>query len=241
MENDMRAMSILVYVTVLAMATPLALAQANDPRIDALHADIAAGKHDEIVGSYQVGFTVLSVTREGKQIFAQAGENAPFMELHPQPKGGYTVMDGRAQVTFSKDAAGRVTALRLKQGSAEQVAQRISEQQAAQIKADIAKRVAENKPAPGVEGMLRKHIEALRAGNPLYDMMSPDLAAAIKAQAQMSQARLAEVGAIQSIEFTGVTANGLDTFLVKYEKGASRYVIGLGGDGKVASMAVRLE
>jgi len=237
----MRAISILACVTVLAMAAPFALGQTKDPKIDALHADIAAGKHDEVVGSYQAGFNVLSVTREGKQIFAQAGENAPFMELHPQPEGGYTAMDGRVQVTFAKDASGRVTGLRLKQGSAEQVAQRITEQQAAQIKADTAKRVAENKPTPGIEEILRKHIEALRAGKPLYDMMAPGLAAAVKAQAQMSQARLAEVGAIQAIEFTGVAPNGLDTFLVKYEKGASRYVIGLDGDGKVASMAVRVE
>jgi hypothetical protein len=237
----MRAISILAAVTVLAMAAPVAIGQPKDPQIDALHADIAAGKHDEVVGFYQAGANVLSITREGKQIFAQAGEGSPFMELHPQPEGGYTAMDGRAQVTFSKDAAGRVTALRLKQGSAEQVARRITEQQAAQIKADTAKRIADNKPTPGVEEILRKHIEAMRAGKPLYELMTSDLAAVVKAQARMSQARLAEVGAIQTIEFTGVAPNGLDTFLVKYEKGASRYLIGLDGDGKIASMAVRAE
>jgi hypothetical protein len=148
-------------------------------------------------------------------------------------------MNGRAQVTFAKDANGKVTALTLRQGANEQTAPRITDAEVAKIKADLAKRIADNQPTPGAEAMLRKFIEAMRAGTPIYDQMSAPLVTAVKQQAAASTARLAQVGAIKAIEFRGVAPNGLDNFHVQYENGSSEYIIGLMPDGKIGSLGAR--
>ena len=236
----MRLSSILVLLAALAAIPQPTLSQTPDPQLAALQADIAAGKHDEVVGNYQSGaWTVISVTREGKQIFAQIGENSPFMELTPLAGGGYTAANGRAQVTFSKDGAGKVTSLVLKQGNNEQTASRLTDAQAATLKADLAKRIEANQPAAGTEALLRKHIEAMRVGKPIYDAMTQAVAAAVKPQEEYGKTRLAQVGAIRTIEFRGVAPNGLDTFHVQFENGSSEYLIGLTTDGKISSLGVR--
>lgn len=228
------------FAAVALFAISGAFAQTVSPETQALEADIAAGKHDSLVGHYQSGSSsILSVTREGKQIFAQMGPDAPYLELTPTANGGFTAMNGRAQVTFAKDAAGKVTALTLRQGTNELTAPRVTDAEVAKIKADLAKRIADNQPAPGAEAMLRKFIEAMRAGTPIYDQMSPPLVTAVKPQAAASTARLAQVGAIKAIEFRGVAPNGLDNFHVQYENGSSDYVIGLMPDGKIGSLGVR--
>lgn len=228
------------FAAVALLAVSGAVAQTTSPETQALQADIAAGKHDNIVGHYQVGAAqIISITREGKQVFAQTGADAPFMELTPVAGGGFTAANGRAQVTFAKDAAGKVTALTLRQGANEQTSPRITDAQAAKVRADLAKRIADNKPAPGTEAILRKHIEGMRAGTPIYDQMVPALVAAVKPQQEASKVRLAQVGAIKAIEFSGVAPNGLDTFHVQYENGSSDYMIGLTTDGKIGSLNVR--
>jgi hypothetical protein len=235
----MRTMSMLACVAILAAVAPSALSQVKDLETEALRTEIAAGKHDDLVGYYHAGTTVISVTREGKQIFAQAGESGAFMELQPKAGGGFTAMEGRAQVTFSKDAAGKVSSFTLRQGTSEQVGRRITAEQAAKIKADLAERIARNQPVAGSEEMLRKHIEGMREGKPVYELMTPSLIAVIKPQAQLGKMRLAQVGAIQKIAFTGVAPNGLDTFRVEYENGSSNYLIGLTSDGKIAALGVQ--
>jgi hypothetical protein len=161
------------------------------------------------------------------------------MEISPKSGGGFTAMDGRIQVSFSRDAAGQVASVTLRQGANEQVARKLTEEQARKLKADLAKRIAENQPAPGTEAMLRKHIEGMRAGKPIYDLMTAPLVAAIKPQEEFGRTRLAQVGAIRSIEFRGVTPNGLDSFHVQYENGSSNYTIGLTAEGKIASLGVQ--
>jgi hypothetical protein len=235
----MRVIPVLLAFATLATALP-SMSQSADPQLTALQADIAAGKHDDIVGNYQSGaWTIISVTREGKQIFAQVGENSPFMELTPVAGGGYTAANGRAQVTFPKDGAGKVTSLILKQGANEQTALRVTEALAATLRADLAKRIAANQPASGTEEILRKHIEGMRAGKPIYDSMTQAVAAAVKPQEEYGKTRLATVGAIRKIEFRGVAPNGLDMFHVQFENGDSEYLIGLTPDGKISSLAVR--
>jgi hypothetical protein len=236
----MRASSILLFLAAFATVPHPTFGQTPDPQMAALQAEIATGKHDDITGHYQSGaWTIISVTREGKQLFAQVGENSPFMELTPVSGGGYTTANGRAQVTFPKDGAGKVTSLILKQGNNEQTALRLTDVQATTLKDALAKRIAANQPAPGVEEILRKHIEGMRVGKPIYDSMTQAVAAAVKPQEEYGKTRLAQVGAIRKIEFRGVAPNGLDTFHVQFENGDSEYLIGLNTDGKISSLGVR--
>jgi hypothetical protein len=93
--------------------------------------------------------------------------------------------------------------------------------------------------APGSEAALRTIIEGLRQGKPNYDQMSERLAAATRQQLTQLQPMVAGLGALQSIEFTGVGPGGADIYRAKFEKGALEYRIWMGADGKIESANVR--
>jgi hypothetical protein len=88
------------------------------------------------------------------------------------------------------------------------------------------------------EVMLRKHIEAMRAGKPIYEQMTPTVAAAVKPYEESGKTRLVTLGAIRNIEFRG-TSSGVDTYYVQYENGGSEYLIALTDDRKIRALVVR--
>jgi hypothetical protein len=87
--------------------------------------------------------------------------------------------------------------------------------------------------------MLRKHIEGMRIGKPIYDHMTPQVAAAVKPYEEVGKTRVVQLGAIRNIEFRGNTPSGADTYYVQYENGASDYEIALSAEGKIRALVVR--
>jgi hypothetical protein len=102
-----------------------------------------------------------------------------------------------------------------------------------------AERTGESQPTRETEIMLRKHIDAMRIGKPIYQMMTPELVAAVKPYEEIGKKRFAQLGAIRSIEFRGTTSSGVDTYYVQYENGASDYFIALTTEGKIGALVVR--
>lgn len=88
------------------------------------------------------------------------------------------------------------------------------------------------------EVLLRQHIEGMRAGKPIYELMNPTIVAAVKPYEEIGRRRFAQLGAIRSIEFRGQHASGADVYLVQYENGASEYLIALNSDGKISALYV---
>jgi hypothetical protein len=98
---------------------------------------------------------------------------------------------------------------------------------------------AEKQPARETEVMLRKHIEGMRIGKPVYDLMTPTIAAAVQPYEAIGKTRFAQLGAIRSVEFRGMTSEGADTYFVQYENGATDYLIALTDDGKIRALVLR--
>ena len=91
------------------------------------------------------------------------------------------------------------------------------------------------------ELMLRKHIDGMRSGKPIYEMMTPVLISAVKPYEVSGKARLEQLGAIRNIEFRGTSSSGIDSYYVQYEHGASDYLISLTTEGKISALVVRPE
>ena len=231
---------VLAFVLTGLPLTYVLSAEPANPATEELRTAISAGKYDDLAGPYQMGlYQIVTVSREGKQMFAQVGADGQFLDMVPLSADLFSVLDGRGKVTFARDSTGKVTGFNLRQGPNDTPAPRITAEQAAALKTALAQRVAEQKPAPGTEAALRQHIEAIGAGKPLYDMMVPTLAAAVKTQLPVVQGRMTQLGAIRTIAFKAVTQNGLDNFVVTYENGPAEYIIGLLPDGKAASLVMR--
>jgi hypothetical protein len=197
-------------------------------------------KYDAYLGDYQLGpYMVVSVTREGNQMFAQAGDQ-PFMELAPESDVKFVVKNiSGIGMSFVKDATGSVTGAIIQQGANNSPAPRITSAEAQNIRDALSKRLDEQRPFPGSEAALKRHLEGIRIGKPIYDEMTPALAAVVRPVAPQGQALLQQLGAVQSITFKSVVPNGADLYEVVYENGATQYGIGMAPDGKINMLNYR--
>ena len=76
---------------------------------DIAEAKVDPAVYDSLVGKYRYGNdAVLTVTREGNHLFAQL-TGQPKSEMFPKSETEYFWKAMDAQVTFVKDAAGKVT------------------------------------------------------------------------------------------------------------------------------------
>jgi len=95
------------------------------------------------------------------------------------------------------------------------------------------------KQAMKTEAPLRKLITGLATGKPDYDAMSPGLADATRAQLAAIQPKLVELGALKSVQYTETGPQGMDIYLVTFEKGALQFRIALDAEGKIAGAFFR--
>jgi len=88
-------------------------------------------------------------------------------------------------------------------------------------------------PKPGTEAAVRKLVVGLISGEPDYHAMTPDMARLTRQQLGNLHRDLGKLGALQSVEFSGVGRSGRDTYVLHHEQGVSRWAIGLDEKGKI--------
>ncbi|MGH9435444.1 MAG: MerR family transcriptional regulator [Terriglobia bacterium] len=111
--------------------------------------------------------------------------------------------------------------------------ERTDAETASVIKQTIADRIKDHIPMPGSEEALRQMLDAGKAGNPNYDVMSPEFAQIARAQLPYWQIIGQYFGAIVSIEFLRVSNQGWDIYQVQHKNDVHRYRIAMGDDCKV--------
>jgi Glyoxalase superfamily protein len=109
-------------------------------------------------------------------------------------------------------------------------------------------------PSPGTEAWLRRYIDAMQRGQPNYDEMTPELAAANRAQLLRSGRLMQSLGALQWLTFRAkdpsrteragqlsLTTHSVDIFDAAFEKRRAEFIIGpLTAEGKVAFLSWRV-
>lgn len=194
---------------------------------------------DRYVGSYQLApGAVLTVTRNQRQLTAQL-TGQPSVEIYPKSETSFFLKVVEASIDFVPNGQGPATALVLHQNGQNINAPRIDAATAQQANAKVAERVQSQKAAPGSEAALRKLVDGIQKGMPDYAAMSAELAQATRQQLSGLQSGLSALGAVQSVEFLGVGAQGADQYRVRHEKGAMLWFIALAADGKIAGAVVR--
>ena len=93
-------------------------------------------------------------------------------------------------------------------------------------------------PMPGSEEALRQYIGAMARGEPDYDHMTPEVAAASREQLALNHAILAKLGALRAMSFRGVTPLDNDIYMVYFAGGSAEWRIGLTKDGKIGRLAL---
>ena len=194
---------------------------------------------DRYVGHYSfLGTTIMTVSRDGDRFLTQL-TGQPQVPIFAKSEREFFAKAVDAQFTLVTDDRGEATQLVLHQNGQDITAPRMSEA-AAQAQADaLATRVRDQKPLPGSDAALRRHIEALLHDQPNYDDMVPAAAAGIRPQWSAAKQQFAQVGQLQSITFKGVGPAGADIYEARFEKRTFEWRIGLSAEGKVGFLNFR--
>jgi beta-lactamase regulating signal transducer with metallopeptidase domain len=194
---------------------------------------------DKYAGYYRMApGLIFHISRSGGHYFEGVIGQAPD-EMYASSESEFFLkgLSLPAQFSFTTDAHGQATEMVLHQSGMEQHAQRIDAAVAEKAQADLARRIAGNKPSPGTEAALRHDIDGLTRGAPDYDKMVPVLAAGTRQMLPDIQAKLVKWGPLQAVAFTGVNADGMDVYTVTFQNARSEWEIApLTDDGRIAGI-----
>jgi len=124
-----------------------------------------------------------------------------------------------AQISFITDPQGNATELVLHQNAREQHAPRVDGTVAKAFEVALQKHIAEGKPDPEREALVRRDIAAQQKGEPDLEIMSPSLIAAAKQQWPQIQQWNRRVGKFENLAFLHVSQQGWDIYDATYEHG----------------------
>lgn len=193
---------------------------------------------DNYVGFYQLNNNaVFTVTRDENHLAARlTGERAtPY---YAQSKTEYFAKAVDAQITFVLGAKGKAKTLILHQGSVSIPTERIDPATAEEIERKTTEKIKSQTATSGTEEALRRLVDGLISGKPNYDEMSTHLAEATRHQLPNLHSGFAELGAVQSVKFLGVGAQGSDAYTVWHDNGASHWQIALDSKGLISTALV---
>jgi len=132
--------------------------------------------------------------------------------------------------------AGPATAfVRRRDGAADEMMPRTTQAAAGKFQNALLNRIGRGAPDPKTQAAVTHAVTALLAGKPDYSQMEPELARRVRAE-QSFLPQLQSLGPIQSLAFSGVGPTGNDVYIARHADGASRWAIGLGGDGKIRTL-----
>jgi hypothetical protein len=93
-------------------------------------------------------------------------------------------------------------------------------------------------PISGSDKVLQQYIASIRRGDPDYDHMTPEAAAATRQRWVRQRAILANLGALRAMSFRGVTPVGSDIYQVQFANGSAEWQIGLDAEGRIGDIAI---
>lgn len=189
---------------------------------------------DRFVGHYfrNCALGVSTITRKDTRLILQP-IGQPALELEQTGEADFALSMFDLVLRFEQIEEGAAKLLVIWHRGAAVRLKRTDAETAAAIKQTIADRIKDQFPTPGSQEALRQMLDAGRAGNPNYDLMSPDFAQVARAQLPYWRIVGQYLGAIVSIEFLRISNQGWDIYQVQHENDVHRYRIVLGDDGKV--------
>jgi serine-type D-Ala-D-Ala carboxypeptidase/endopeptidase len=204
-------------------------------------AKVSPGALDRYVGFYELApNAIFTISREGDQLFAQL-TGQPRVAIYPRSPGEFFLKVVAAQLSFETDKHGRVRALTLHQNGFDHAAPRISRAAARQAQHAFEQHLRSNAPSPGTKASLLRYIDSLERGQPNYQEMTPEMATLVRKQLPLIEGIIRKMGALQSLQFKGVNAAGMDTYDATFAHGRLEWAIGpLTVDGKVAERGFRI-
>jgi beta-lactamase regulating signal transducer with metallopeptidase domain len=226
-HRDTQSILVVDHVTLPKSVVPAPTAVPMDP-----------AAFDAYAGHYLFAGALVHVYRDGRRYFSQPPWKAP-VEIFPEANGGFFAKAVDVQITFEKDAQGKVTRLVLHQAGQDFPMPRVDEATAKQMQDALSAKMQQKTATPGSEDALRRDVAELAVGKPDYERMSPELAAVTKDMLAGYQRQFQALGTLNALKFMGVDPKGWDVYEADFEHGKVEGHISMMPDGKIAGEVLR--
>jgi hypothetical protein len=215
------------------------------PPVTNIEAGVAAARFDRYVGRFALAPSVLAVTREGEQLFAQlTGE--PKLRLVPLSGHEFVDERGDSRLAFVIADGQPAAAVMLRAGNLAKRGARIDAGKAGEMEAAFRQRIAalaqrfkDQTPNPVAKAVVLEMIDGLRRDPPSFDRMNPQLADRMRRQLLQLRPALDALGSPEQAFFRGVAPYGHDIYAVKFTRGAVEARLDLAADGTIVDANVR--
>ncbi|PCE26941.1 hypothetical protein BWP39_09130 [Paraburkholderia acidicola] len=226
-------------ITLVTLAAQVSPPIMNDASNEHTQVPISAEILDRYVGTYKASDTsVMKVRREGDHLETQRTGQV-WIEKFPTSDTEFFAKTVKVIQRFVVDNQGHVTATIVHQNGREQTLPRIPTAEGEKIEATLAAKVKSQIATSGTEAALRRNIEGLQSGNPIYSEMSPELQQATREQLPDLKEGLNELGPVQGVKFVGVGNQGWDIYQVTHESGSSTWRIHLAPNSIIDGLLVQ--
>ena len=202
-------------------------------------AKIDAAAMDRLVGAYALGDReTLLVRKSDGRLVSDVPGRAP-LALTPASDRELFARDADVLISFAIDGAGVVASASYREEGRERAAAPLPAALAGPLLAAAertAERVRTQTPASGSRDEARHLLADLASGKPDYDRMSPQVATQVRDQLVWMQPWIAGLGALGSLSFHAVNAQGDDQWDVDFEKDTIRLQIHIEEDGRLTGI-----
>jgi len=159
------------------------------------------------------------------------------MEMFPESETKFFMTHTNAQLSFNLNAQGYAESVVLHTNGQEHLAKRVDESVVAAYEATLQKYIADNRPTPEREVMLRRTLASYYAGVPNYEDLAPLQIELHKRVWQTVRRNARRLGKPTKLEFLRVKDNGWDVYKAFFENGELMCEIGpLTPDHKIESL-----
>jgi CubicO group peptidase (beta-lactamase class C family) len=197
---------------------------------------VESNRLDDYVGHYEMApNAVISVTREGEQLYAQlTGQPRAAIYGKSDREFFYKIVD--AQLIFQVGADGKTTGVVLHQNGRDQAAKRIDDAEVKSLEDALSRKFKDQTAYAGSESATRRLIDELQRSSVDYGQFTPEFALLARENETRSLAYIKSFGALQTLSFKGVGPGGADIYELKFDNALVDWRIVMAADGKIAGV-----
>jgi bla regulator protein blaR1 len=236
------ALAVCMLAVAAQVAPPNAFqpfAVANADPLNRQQVPLKASRLPQYIGAYQLDeMTLLEVIPEGRRLWTQMSRQQR-VEMYPEADDKFFSRDVDAQITFRRDARGRVDALLLHQNGVTLTLPRLERDAAAMLGERIENNAARTAPVPGGAALLQRNIDLAVDGKVDMSIFTPQLATLFERMRGRAVDDMRKLGKVKSLTFLNVGAGGYDVYRVRHENGERDWHVLLTPGGKVANVYMR--
>ena len=232
------SLALCMVATAAQVSPPNANEQAVRPYVDTSErreVRVSPSRLLDYEGAYRLDeFRSMTLVRDGRRLWSQVS-GRDKIELYPERSDYFFSRDVDMQISFQRDAQGKVTGLVLHRLGVDRALPLLSAADAAATGVRFAARAQRTGPVPGGQETVWRSVAVFADGGLNEQELTPEVAAEARAMLPFIRKHLNQNpwGEPLSIRFDKVADDGSDVYIVEHENVIVKWIVQFDSSGKI--------